>query len=80
MKRNLVLPSVMLGAAVAICSVTMSKADITYNVDLTGFGASITGTIETDGTIGALGGNNIVSYSLTLSQGSNSALITGSCI
>jgi len=53
------------------------KANTVYDVDLTGFGASITGTITTDGTIGAINDSNLVGFSLTLTQGSNSALVTG---
>jgi hypothetical protein len=63
--------------AIALFAAAPCKANTIYDVDLTGFGASITGTIVTDGTIGAIGDSNIVSMSLTLSQGLNSALITG---
>jgi hypothetical protein len=63
-------------AATWLALVSPSIASI-YNVNLSGWGGSVVGTIETDGTIGALQGGNIVDYSLTVSIGSDSSLISG---
>jgi hypothetical protein len=76
MKVKQVVWSVAVASALFVAG--PCKANTVYNVDLTGFGGSIVGTIVTDGTIGAIKDSNLVSYSLTLSEGSYSALITGS--
>jgi hypothetical protein len=51
----------------------LCRADITYGVSLTVGAASVTGTITSDGTLGALGdggpgGNHIVDWNLLLSD------------
>ena len=44
---------------------------ITYNVDLTDGAASVTGFIETDGTIGTLAQVNVLDWNLDLDDGSS---------
>jgi len=53
----------------------MAKAGLIYNIDLTPNSGSITGTIETDGTIGTLQLANILNYSLTLNDSVDSYII-----
>ena len=47
---------------------TSANAAILYNVNRVIGGGSITGTIETDGTLGVLGNANVTGWSLTLSS------------
>ncbi|WP_136444086.1 hypothetical protein [Pacificoceanicola onchidii] len=60
------IASAVLAAAVFASSAAQA---ITYTVDRSVGSALITGTIETDGTLGTLGTSNIVGYSLTLTSG-----------
>ena len=60
-------------------TVTFISPDITYNVNLPfGNSGSFVGTITTDGTIGVLGSSNIVSWNLTLNDGSKVTILTPS--
>jgi hypothetical protein len=59
--------SLVFGAA-SLCS----AATITYNVAQTVGPGSVTGFIETDGTIGVLGTSNILDFNLLLSDGTAS--------
>jgi len=65
--RSLALLSSILGAA-SLCS-----AGTVYNVNLTVGTGSVTGTIVTDGTIGALAQADIIGYNLLLSDPAVSA-------
>lgn len=51
-------------------------SDITYNIDQTIGTAHAVGTVTTDGTIGTLSGGNIVGFTLTVSDSSNSNTIS----
>lgn len=67
-RRTLWIVAIVFAALIA--PAVLRAADITYNVDqIVGAGSStgtVTGTITTDGTIGALSGNDIVSVDLFL--------------
>jgi hypothetical protein len=56
--------------AVIMYSATPSEADIIYDVNLTVGTGSVTGFIETDGTLGALSSSEFVNWSLLLINGS----------
>jgi hypothetical protein len=64
--------------ALLMLTVCCSAGSITYDLDLTiGFGG-VAGDIVTDGTIGVLTGANIVSWDLTLNDGTDPAVtLTG---
>ena len=59
-------------AAVLSTSLVSHAASITYNVDESVGSASAVGTITTDGTLGTLMESDILSFTLTISQGANS--------
>jgi hypothetical protein len=69
--KRLWLASAALASAVAICSVTLSKADTIYDVSLTVGTGNVTGFIQTDGTSGQLSTSNIVDWNLLLSAGTS---------
>jgi IPTL-CTERM motif len=50
---------------------------IAYSVNRTIAAGSVTGTIQTDGTIGVLGAANVVDWNLTLNDGTNTFILTG---
>jgi hypothetical protein len=87
MKVRSVALSILVSAAMV--SPSLLRADnITYNIDQTVGAGSVTGTITTDGTIGALntGGvndgpvgfaGNIVNVNLVLSDGTNTEPLSG---
>ena len=52
-------------ALMVLCGV--ASANIIYNVDISGGGETVTGTITTDGTIGALTAASIVAWNLSAS-------------
>jgi len=57
--------------------VTFISPDITYNVNLPfGSAGSMVGTVTTDGTQGVLSSSNIVSWNLTLFDGTNTTVLT----
>ncbi len=58
-------------------AVLASAANVTYAVTLPVATGSITGTIVTDGTIGALATGNILSWTFTLTGGGNSYTLEG---
>jgi PEP-CTERM motif len=64
--RSFALSALVFGA-VSLCR----AAPITYNVDQTIGAGSVTGTVETDGTIGILNANNFVDFNLLLNDGTN---------
>ena len=59
-------------AALLSASFAAHAADITYNLVENAVGASATGTVTTDGTIGVLHSGDIVGYSITVSNGTMS--------
>jgi hypothetical protein len=71
--RSLVLLLLVLGAA-SLCS----AADITYYVNQPIGAGGVTGTIVTDGTIGALNSGDILSWNLTLNDGTATANLSSS--
>ena len=68
---RLLVISTLLGALSAI------GGPITYNVSNSVGGGSISGTIETDGTIGILGSTNILDWNLLLNDGTSTFTNTG---
>jgi len=69
MRKSLWLMALAVGA---LCAPTALRAgDITYTVDETVGGGSVTGFITTDGTIGTLGTSDIVNWNLVLNDGTN---------
>jgi L-fucose isomerase-like protein len=73
--RNSLIIALVFGALVAP---PVLKANITYEVNLTVGAGSMTGSITTDGTIGALGTGDIVGWNLTLNDGTSIADLTTS--
>ena len=57
-------------ASLLLCSLGAQAQNIVYQVDRAFGGATVTGTIETDGTIGPLDPENIKSWSLQADDGS----------
>ena len=53
-----------------------AHAGLIYNVDRAVGAGSVVGTIETDGTLGVLAQVNVLSFSLTLHDGTDSATIS----
>jgi len=73
MKRSKIMRKTVfrIVAAGLLCGPLWARAEnIVYHVDRAFGGATIIGTIETDGTIGALAPGNIVSWSLEADDGS----------
>ena len=68
--KRLRLASAALASAVAVCLVSASKADIIYDVNLTVGTGTVTGYIQTDGTIGVLPVGDITDWNLVLINGS----------
>jgi hypothetical protein len=67
-----------LAALLLTCAAMANAADITYTVDLTGIGAGgVTGTIETDGTIGTLGLADILDWNLLINDGTTTFDLEG---
>jgi hypothetical protein len=64
MKRNLAALAALL--TVALSPVTTNAASIVYDVNRTIGGGTVTGFVQTDGTLGVLSGANITDWSLTL--------------
>ena len=76
------MKSKLIFAAAFVCWIAPAQADIIYSVDLLQFGhqpgpsAHAVGTIKTDGTIGALQPNDILSWDLTMTVRSFSGFET----
>jgi len=69
MRKSLWLMALALGA---LCAPAALRAgDITYTVDETVGGGSVTGFITTDGNTGTLGSSDIVNWNLVLNDGTN---------
>jgi hypothetical protein len=66
----------VLAAILSIASLA-SATPITYNVDRIIGAGSVTGFIETDGTIGVLSAANIVDWNLLLNDGTSTFDLTG---
>lgn len=71
--KTMTVPAALLSVALAM----PAKATV-YVVNLSGGGGTATGTISTDGTIGALSVANITGWSLDLTSGANDAAIKSS--
>jgi hypothetical protein len=54
-----------------------TASPITYSVNRTIAAGSLTGTIQTDGTVGVLTAANITDWNLTLNDGTNTFILTG---
>lgn len=54
-----------------------TAAPITYSVNRTIAAGSVTGTIQTDGTMGVLAAANVTDWNLTLFDGTNTFVLTG---
>ncbi len=63
---KLLVITTLLGAMSALCG------PITYNVNRTIGAGSVSGTIQTDGTVGILGSSNILDWNLLLNDGTTS--------
>jgi len=63
--------------AVVLAAVTCSAGNITYNVNRSIGPGSVTGYIQTDGSIGTLTSGDIVNWNLTLNDGTNTFVING---
>jgi hypothetical protein len=61
MRGNIV--GLLAAALMAVCGV--ASANIIYNIDLSGGGETVTGTITTDGTLGVLTPASIVAWNLS---------------
>jgi hypothetical protein len=61
MRGNIV--GLLAAALMGVCGV--ASANIIYNVDISGGGETVTGTITTNGTLGVLTDANIVAWNLT---------------
>jgi hypothetical protein len=57
--------------ALLLSVVLCSAATITYDVNRTIGAGSVTGFVETDGTIGVLSASNILDWNLVLNEGTN---------
>ena len=70
----------LLGSAVALALVAgvpaISSASVIFNVNQTIGAGGVTGTITTDGTLGALASVNLVDWKLTLNDGTATFLLT----
>jgi hypothetical protein len=64
----------ILGTSVLLAA--SASAEITYNVDLTIGGGTVNGSIETDGSLGAIGTGNLVSWNLTVNDSHNTYDLT----
>ena len=54
-----------------------TASPITYSVNRTIAAGSVTGTIQTDGTIGVLSAANVIDWNLTLNDGTSTFVLTG---
>ena len=72
------LKNLLLAAVVCVLAATTRDANATtYTVNQSFGGGGVTGTIDTDGTIGTLGTGNITDWSLMLTDLSGSFLLDG---
>ena len=75
--ENLAIKFALTCATILVaCLSTAHASDITYSLSQNSGPATASGTITTDGTIGTLGTSNIVSYTLTISDGVNRETFT----
>jgi len=66
--RKILLASA-LALALAVGAPAIGSASVIFNVNQTIGAGGVTGTITTDGTLGALGSTNLLGWSLTLNDG-----------
>jgi len=77
MTIRIAISRALLGAtAVIALAGSAQAASIQYFVNITQGAASITGSITTDGTIGAIGAGNLTDWNLLLNDGSSSFNLT----
>ena len=63
--------------SISIFFSSFSHAGLIYDVDLNIGGGEVTGTIETDGSLGALASGNIIDWNLSLTDLSGTFLLNG---
>ncbi|HEY4909538.1 MAG TPA: hypothetical protein VIJ73_08550 [Methylomirabilota bacterium] len=73
--RKILLASA-LAMALAAGTPTIGSASVIFNVNQTIGAGGVTGTITTDGTLGALASANVVDWALTLNDGASTFLLT----
>lgn len=73
--RKILLASA-LALALAVGAPAIGSASVIFNVNQTIGAGGVTGTITTDGTLGALGSTNLLGWSLTLNDGATAFLLT----
>ena len=73
--RKILLASA-LAMALAAGAPAISSASVIFNVNQTIGAGGVTGTITTDGTLGALASANLVDWALTLNDGATMFLLT----
>jgi hypothetical protein len=73
--RKILLTSA-LALALAGGAPPIGSASVIFNVNQTIGAGGVTGTITTDGTLGALGSTNLLDWSLTLNDGAATFLLT----
>ena len=71
-RNGLILTSLAMGATVA-----SQATPLTYSVNRTIGKGSVTGFIQTDGTLGILSAKNFINWNLTLSDGKNTFQLFG---
>ena len=64
-------------SAILLLVGVVAASPITYSVNRTIAAGSVTGTIQTDGTIGVLTAANVIDWNLTLNDGTNTFVLTG---
>src|SRR5438876_4038918 len=72
--RKILLASA-LAMALAAGAPAISSASVIFNVNQTIGAGGVTGTITTDGTLGALAAANLVDWALTLNDGASTFLL-----
>lgn len=65
-----------LAAALVLCFPLLASAGPVYSVNRAIGGGSVTGTIETDGTIGVLGTGNVLGWNLSIADGAGGDALT----
>jgi hypothetical protein len=63
--------------AMLLCVGVAAASPIAYSVNRTIAAGSVTGTIQTDGTVGVLAAANVLDWNLTLNDGTNTFVLTG---
>ena len=77
MSTKYLMKMLVIGSGVLGLTPLSEAAPITYTINRVNGIGSLTGTLTTDGTIGALAGLNFISSNLTVNVGSNSYSLVG---